>query len=162
MLKNKSFLYRIAMFVFPVFVQCDEHLKYTNTITLDVGTHTWGTEQYCHPRKASKGIVLFFTLVPQFILQMLQFPIKLTDIVTHYYLLYLCHSARRLSIVDCFSVAFPINSCCCFLRLATSSSSWLPSPSLFMAEDRAISLVFSCSTAWQTSWVKQKYVCCGY
>lgn len=75
---------------------------------------------------------------------------------TLYCLLYLCHKARRLSKVACFSAAFPTNSPCCFWRLVTSSSSWLPSPSLFMAEHRAISLGFSCSTAWQTSWKKRE------
>lgn len=69
---------------------------------------------------------------------------------------YLCHRARRLSSVDCFSVAFPTKPCCCSLRSATSSSSCWSSPRRLVAEDRAASRGLSCSTDWQISWMQCK------
>lgn len=69
---------------------------------------------------------------------------------------YLCHRAKRLSSVDCFSVAFPTKPCCCSLRSATSSSSCWHSPSRLVADDRAASRGLSCSTDWQISWMEHR------
>lgn len=127
-----------------MFVKCDK-LKYSNR-PLVRARGTWLHTRYRATLSAQQGITAAGNT-------------KIMHGLGTHCLLYLCHSARRLSNADCFSVAFAINSPCCFWSLATSSSSWLPSPSLFMAEHKAISLVFSCSTAWQTSWRKGKGIC---
>lgn len=62
--------------------------------------------------------------------------------------IYLCQSATRLSSVNCFSLAFPINSCCCLLHWVISFNNGWPCSSLFMSEDRAFSLELICSIAW--------------